>query len=107
MAYKSYIILDTPKVISSGATAGSEVPVGIQSANTWRVDVLISSGDGTALDVQTWTGIEWLTIGSLALGNANTYSLTSGDVAQPLGSKVRVRATGTVTVERVSITLDR
>lgn len=107
MAYKANKFFDdTATAFTAADQIGGEIPVGVESATKFRVDTTLTVGAASDINLETHVGGDvWVVYA--ALTGTTAGNLVPADPPVPLGSKVRLKATGNVTVTKAYITLSR
>ena len=98
----------TPQAYVITDVIGGVVPVGVNSALSFRVDVILTAGDVVDIDLEVFIGNDqWKTYGALTQDPDALNGILIPTSGLPLGAKVRLKATGSVTVSQAFITLER
>ena len=108
MAYKANRFFDdVATAFVNTDQIGGEIPVGVESATKFRVDVTVTvNGEAAGINLETHVGGDvWIVYGTLS--GAATAGVLLPIAGTPLGSKVRLRATAGVSVTKAFITLSR
>lgn len=108
MAYKANRFFDdVDTAFTAGEQIGGEIPVGIESADKFRVDATLTVGVASDINLETHVGGDvWVVYAALS-GALTGLHLPTGNPVPPLGSKVRLKAAGNVTLTKAFITLSR
>ena len=104
MSYKANSFFNplTPEAFVAADEIGGVVAVGAGSAESFRVDVVADAPVNITLETYVGANV-WKVVSALDVNGE--YSQSTGSV--PVGAKLRLKATGNVTVTSASITLSR